>query len=232
MEGVVYLDGKRWRTRAEMAEYLDVSERTVTRRVNRGEIVRRERPNGNLYRLAEEGDETARDSETGHETGQDRTPRNPSTQADEPGTTRHPRDTRRDRTGQHETPPAAPLLERLIDRLDAKGDRLADLTGQLERTRAELEAAQEDRRRLLEYVEAADAEHAELGEQLEALQADVNTHRARVHLERGRRELAEERLTDAHAEIARLRAELTEGRRTTPTEERPAWWPFGNAKKS
>jgi len=179
MSNLKYLDGVRWRTRAEMAAFLGVSERTVTRRVNRGELVRRTQPSGNLYRLAD-----ARDSETGHGTGQDTAPSIPAQMQDDP----HGVDTTRD-TG-HGTP-RPELIEKLIDRLDARHARIVELTGELERTRAE-----------------------------------IVTYQTHAHLERGRRELAEERLADALAELGRLRDALDRADQPDAKPARP-WWTFG-----
>lgn len=64
---ILQTDAVEWLTRPEMAAALGVTERTVTRMVDRGQVERRETARGNLYRLAGES------SQADDATGQDRT---------------------------------------------------------------------------------------------------------------------------------------------------------------
>lgn len=99
---VIQLEAVQWRTRREIADLLGVSERTITRRVSRGEILRRETPNGNLYQLASV-------SETGRETGRDRMPIPTRPEAVQDSTGRTGQDARRDETG-HDAGTVAELV--------------------------------------------------------------------------------------------------------------------------
>lgn len=61
-DSVVQFGPSEWYGRQELADRLDVSLRTIDRRVNRGEIEKRNTPNGKLYRPAP--DETDRQEAT------------------------------------------------------------------------------------------------------------------------------------------------------------------------
>jgi excisionase family DNA binding protein len=205
------IDGNRWHSREEMAEFLGVSERTVTRRVSRGEIIRRERPDGNLYRLNDEEHETLRDSETGHETGQDRTPGSASVHAGETGSVRHPRDTRQDRTG-HPTV-SQNDVQKVVVGLE-EWSKLQRKLGQLEQ-QTESQQERVDELRSLAENERTRREEAE-------------QFRARYYVQAGRRELAEERLEDRDERIDELEAEVAELRRKLEENDEPktSTWSF------
>jgi excisionase family DNA binding protein len=202
-DGKVFpIDGNRWHSREEMADLLGVSERTVTRRVARGELIRRERPEGNLYRLNEEERETARDSETGHETGQDRTPDSTSIHEGDQQSVRHPRDTRQDRTGH-------PAVSR--NQTQTVSVSLEDWA-EVQRHLGRLEQHVENQQELIEELRTRVLQERERREEAEQF-------RARYYVQAGRRELAEERLADRDARIDRLETELQDLRDRPDPEE-------------
>jgi hypothetical protein len=118
----------KWLARPEMAKLLGVSERTVTRKVDAGFLVRRNTSNGNVYALASR--------ETGHETGQDMSRVSPAPVLIE-AVTRHARqDTRQDETND--------VLQDILKRLEA-----------LERRNVELETLNTELTIRLESIEHA-----------------------------------------------------------------------------
>jgi hypothetical protein len=142
MAELLHIDGNEWLSRAEMAAKLDVSERTITRKVNRGELVRKNNPNGRgkLYRRAAEADDTRH--ETRRETGQDNAPES-DTELEGTRDTRHERhDTRQDTTRDT-------AVSQLISRLEDRDERISELEREVGRLKAEnnqLRADLEDRR--------------------------------------------------------------------------------------
>lgn len=153
MNRITHLDGNPWRSRAEAADALGVSERTITRMVRRRELERVETPDGTRYRRREDSAPHA-----GQAVSQDSAPhaRDSAT-----GGAGHARDTTRDGarqgTGQGQG----------VSR-DTQADALKTLAQQLE-------AAHADARQLaLELGEAR-------GE-LVALRSELERERARPSL--------------------------------------------------
>ena len=173
-DNVHHLGESEWHAAGDLADRLDISVRTVYRRLERGSIEKKETPRGTLYRVA------------------------PEPAAD------NPRATIGDTV--HGTEFGEAVL-RLVDELGAKSDRLAELSGDVARLEAELEAAREDRARLMRYVEESDQRMDELVDELEATEADLRQTRARAYLQEGRRDLADERLEDARKRVESLTRE-------------------------
>ena len=200
MENVVHLDENEWLSRAEMADKLDVSERTVTRRAKQGKLVRKENPNGrgNLYRRptpdADPGESDARHETEGDETRQ-------STGLYQEDSAKE--DTRRD-TGQEATRDTT--VSRLIERLEAKNERIAQLESEKGRLSAGLETA-------ADYVE-------ELEDRLERERERANELQQRLERVRDERDEARQEREAARFEIESLsdtieRLEADERKRTS-----------------
>ena len=200
MENVVHLDENEWLSRAEMADKLDVSERTVTRRAKQGKLVRKENPNGrgNLYRRPTP-DEDGDGADARHETEGDAT-RQSAGLYQEDSTER---DTGRD-TGQEATRDTT--VSRLIERLEAKNERIAQLESEKGRLSAGLETA-------ADYVE-------ELEDRLERERERANELQQRLERVRDERDEARQEREAARFEIESLsdtieRLEADERKRTS-----------------
>lgn len=116
MRIVEFPNSNQWLSRPDIAKLIGVTERTISRQVDAGKIIRRQTPNGNLYILA------------GHGTGQDMSRESPAYNV-APDTVRHTgRDTRQDETSA--------VLEALITRMEKLENTNARLLARIE----ELEA--------------------------------------------------------------------------------------------
>lgn len=195
-DNIVRLEDSEWYSAQELADRLDISVRTVYRRLERGQIDKRETPRGTVYRAK---DDTSSDSGT---------------------------------VTNNDTPADSQFGEamlRLLERESQQSDRVAELTGRVSELEARLEAALEDRERLLRYVHQADARNEELIDELEDVEAQLMEARARVYLEAGRRDMADERLEIARSEATRLEErvrELEEELEKARAKDR-GWKPFG-----
>jgi len=194
MSNVVHLDDNEWMSRSEMAEKLGVSERTVTRKAKRGELERRANPDGRgkLYRQPAESETDTR-QDARHETGQDKRHQKDS----ESNALEGKRDTRQD-TRQDTTRDTRDSLRdtrdtdvsRLIDRLEAKNERIA----KLEEKKGELTAGLET---AADYV-------ADLEERLERERQRAERLRDRLRRVRDEREEARREREQAEFEIESL----------------------------
>lgn len=195
-DNIVRLEDSEWYSARELADRLDVSVRTIYRRLERGQIDKRETPRGTVYRVRD------------------------SSRADSKNVTKG---------DSSSDSPFGEAMLKLLDRERQQSDRVAELTGRVSELEARLEAALEDRERLLRYVQESDARNEELIDELESVEAQLMQARARVYLETGRREMAEERLDDARDEVARLEGrarELAEELDQATSKDR-GWRPFG-----
>lgn len=213
---VLELAESQWFKRREMADRLGVSTRTLSRLVNRGEVLKRDSDRGMLYRptrscLEEYGplDDSIDADTDGELSGQaDRqerprvrtsgqTDRHVSGQTDRQTDTLSSDDRAELERKAGALEKVEAQLERELERLERSEskaeeltERIIELTGQLERARAELEHT------------------AGAAEERDTLREKSIEQRARLHLERGRRELAEERLDTALDQLDATRAEL------------------------
>jgi predicted DNA-binding transcriptional regulator YafY len=195
-DNVIRLEGTEWYSAQELADRLDVSVRTIYRRLERGQIEKRETPRGTVYRLRE----------------------NASTDSSDVTHTDASSDTK-----------FGEAVLRLVERTGQQSDRIAELTGEVSRLEAKLEAALEDRERLLRYVETADERIDELADELESREEELMKTRAREYLESGRREMSDERLDNARAKIAALEDEKREliEQLAEANRAKKGWSPFG-----
>jgi chromosome segregation ATPase len=194
MADVLHLDGHEWLSRAEMAEKLGVSERTVTRKVDRGELMRKNNPNGRgkLYRFPDkESDGTRQD--TRHETGQDtrqENGKNPKGKDD----ARHTRqDTRQDKTRDTS-------VSRLLERLKTKNAQIAELKSKVGGLSAGLETASDYVKDLEERLASAQDQADQLRNRLQK----VRNERAQARAERDQ---AKAQIDSFQSTIERLKEE-------------------------
>ncbi|MGM0556126.1 MAG: hypothetical protein ACQEVA_07090 [Myxococcota bacterium] len=194
-DNVVRLEGTEWYSAEELANRLDVSVRTIYRRLERGRIDKRETPRGTVYRVTS-GSESDSSAVTRADNATD------------------------SKFGE--------AVLRLVDKTSEQAEKIAELTGRAARLEAELEAALEDKTRLLEYVREADTRLDEVVDQLEQSEAELMQSRARAYLEAGRREMADERLDDARERAQKLEeANRRLERRIEDAESgRRRWSPF------
>jgi len=203
MADVLHLDGNEWLTRAEMAARLDVSERTVTRMVDRGELIRKDNPDGRgkLYRRpTEETGDAGQDAR--HETGQDNTLDSPPSPQGDDDTRHAGQDTRQDTTRDS-------LVSRLVDRLEGRNERIAELEAEAGKLRAGLETASD-------YVEDLEARLDAERTRAEQLRKRLRRLRDQRDAARRERDDARHQIDDLADTVERLRRER-EGRRTILT---------------
>ena len=134
MSNVIALNNRGWTTAAELANALNVSTRTIYRRVNRGEIEARETDNGTRYRLtptdgADSRTDTGADTDS-HDRATDTGADSPKAQQSRAVAPTDTADTDTDK-GRHDTAIVTALIDRLETgavergRLEAERDRLA-----------------------------------------------------------------------------------------------------------
>jgi chromosome segregation ATPase len=195
-----------WHTRDKLAELLDISVRTLYRRIDDGEIEVKDTPDGKRYRVAPEPQEEEVATSAG-EVSDDKI------------------DTGDDKK---DTSVAGELIGLIREQLD----QITDLRQSRGRLEAELESSQNDVDRAVGYVTQLEDEldrldeergqltqdlqeergrRLELEEQFDQLRAELNIlvgARAKYHLERGRREQAEQKCDDLRDEMVTLHREL------------------------
>jgi DNA repair exonuclease SbcCD ATPase subunit len=195
-DNVIRLEGTEWYSAEELANRLDVSVRTIYRRLERGGVEKRETPRGTVYR-----------------TSSDKQPDSPKVP---------PADRKADsRFGE--------AVLRLVENNNEQAAKIAELTGQVARLEAQLEAALEDKKRLLEYVQEADSRLDDVVDELEQTEAELMQSRAKTYLEAGRREMADERLEDARERADRLEEanRRLEKHLEDADQRKRRWSPFG-----
>lgn len=194
-DNIVRLEDSEWYSAEDLADRLDVSVRTIYRRLERGQIDKRETPRGTVYRVREDGEADTR------------------------------RVTKDDNASDSQFGEA---MLRLLERESQQSDRVAELTGRASELEARLEAALEDRERLLRYVQESDARNEQLVDELEDIESRLMKARARAYLEAGLRDMAEERLEDAREEVNRLKERVRnlEGDLDAAKTEKRGWTPF------
>lgn len=201
------IDFKRdeWHTREKLAELLGISVRTLYRRIDDGEIEVKETAAGKRYRVAPEPAVTAGD-------GNDTAVPDDKIATD-------------DKDGKNVT---GEMFGVIRDQLG----QIADLQAKRGRLEAELEASKNDVGRAVDYVTQVEEEldrlaaerdeleqslreergrRLEIEETFEKVQAqlqELTGARARHHLERGRREQAEQKADALRDELGELRREL------------------------
>ena len=192
-QGVVHLEGREWYDRQELADRLNVSLRTIDRRVKRGSVEKKETRNGKVYRTLESDRATQSDTKNVAERHQSDSDR--ATQSDTKNVAeRHP-------DVALVSLPESSWLD-FLDRLDAKNEELKKLqyrVGKLESLEDQLERER--------------VRNAKLVERVEELRKELVAESARRHVAAGRQDLAEERLEDRNARIDELEAEVAELRR-------------------
>lgn len=201
MSNVVHLDDNEWMSRSEMADKLGVSERTVTRKAKRGELERRANPDGRgkLYRQPVDRETDTRQEkrhtrhDARHETGQDKRHQEDAESSGLGSTQDTRQDTRQDTTRDtrdslRDTRDTD--VSRLIDRLEAKNERIAELEEKKGELTAGLETA-------ADYV-------ADLEERLERERQRAERLRDRLRRVRDEREDARRERERAEFEIDSL----------------------------
>ena len=194
-----------WHTREKLAELLDISVRTLYRRIDDGEIEVEDTSEGKRYRVADEQ-------------------KTPEEQEGATSATVLPDD----KIATSDKGVAGELVGLIREQLD----QLSELRQNRGRLEAELESSQKDVTRAVDYVsqleeeldrlaeeraELAEALQEERGrrmeieEQFDQLRAElqiVTGARAKYHLERGRREQAEQKCEELRSEMTELHREL------------------------
>jgi chromosome segregation ATPase len=197
-----------WHTRDKLAELLDISVRTLYRRIDDDEIEVKDTSEGKRYRVA-----SAPDLQQEQEVA-----RADSAVPDD----------KNDSDDKGGTAVATELIGMIREQLG----QLTDLRQNRGRLEAELESSQNDVTRAVDYVtqledelDRLDGERAEvaqdlqeergrrleLEEQFDQLRAELNLMvgvRAKYHLERGRREQAEQKSEDLREQMVSLHREL------------------------
>lgn len=196
---VLRLESGEWYEREELANRLNVSLRTVSRRLKRGEIVKKDTPNGPVYRPKKDTEGQQKDTK-GHQ--RDTKGQQKDTQKD-----RTPRDIegqQKDTRGTDRVSLPLSAWTDLIERLDQKNARISELEREVGRK---------------ESISVED---------LESLRNQLIESRAREHVARGRRELAEERLEDRDERIGELEAEVAELRKKLEDKDtsKTSTWSF------
>jgi chromosome segregation ATPase len=200
-----------WHTRDKLAELLDISVRTLYRRIDDGEIEVKDTPDGKRYRVtAEPREEEVATDATGV----------PDVKIDTPDTLR---DTNaagdnvageligliREQLGEvTELRPSRGRLEAELESSQNDVTRAVDYVTQLEE---ELDRLDEERVQLAENLQEERGRRLEIEEQFDQLRAELNLMvgvRAKYHLERGRREQAEQKTEDLRDEMVALHREL------------------------
>lgn len=194
-----------WHTREKLAELLDISVRTLYRRIDDGEIEVKDTAEGKRYRVAPEPNER---EEQEVATAATVLPDDKVATSDKG------------------------VANELVGLIREQLDQLSELRQNRGRLEAELESSQKDVTRAVDYVTQLEEEldrldqertdlakalqeergrRIEIEEQFDQLRAElqvVTGARAKYHLERGRREQAEQKCEELRAEMTELHREL------------------------